>query len=237
MNARLALLDRLHAICRKMDLSYVGRIKWEDDRVIRSCLVEMRRGDASAWTRFLDYLRSHVDLAHGVRCILEDIGWCAGDIIDDDLVWRLTDEAPSLLDSDRDELLYLVFSHPSEAEPMQAPSRESPGEIMYVEEKPGLSGRARIGRVRRSASGKTLYYAGRKLRSLKGRGFKANYVDIETGLEFWVSRCRRDGNDTLYGGIIEIDDDARVEYWTTIRRLPENANVTRFRAAAKFPKR
>lgn len=237
MNARLAILDRMHSICREMDLGDMEDVRWEDGQFIRSCHLEMKRGDESAWARFLAYLRSHDNVAYWVRRVFENLGWCNCDIIDDDPVWRFTNRAPALPDSDQADLIHILYVHRSDAEPMQAPQRAGPGEIMYVEEKPGLSGHARIGRVRRSASGKTLYYAGRKLRSLKGRGFKANYVDIETGLEFWVSRCRKDGNDTLYGGFIEIDEDAREEYWTTIRAIPENVHVTRFRAEAKFPKR
>lgn len=52
---------------------------------------------------------------------------------------------------------------------------------MYIEYKgDGLAGTARIGRVTFSKTGSTLYYDGKKLRSLKG-GYKANYYDVETG--------------------------------------------------------
>jgi hypothetical protein len=49
-------------------------------------------------------------------------------------------------------------------------------------------------------------------------------VDIETGDEYWISGCKRDGRDRLYGERVpvEIDDDAREEYWTEIRGQPEN---------------
>lgn len=76
----------------------------------------------------------------------------------------------------------------------------------------------RIGRVEFSQTGRTLYYRGRQLKPMKG--YKYNYVDVETGAEYWVSGCKKRGGDTLYGGIIEIDDDAREEYWTTIRNMP-----------------
>jgi hypothetical protein len=101
--------------------------------------------------------------------------------------------------------------------------------IMYIEFKgDGLSGPARIGRVSFSKRGKTLYYGGKSFQSLKGSGFKANYVDIETGDEYWISGCKRDGGDRLYGERIpiEIDDDAREEYWTEIRGQPENKDKT-----------
>lgn len=43
------------------------------------------------------------------------------------------------------------------------------GRIMYVERKAdGLTGRARIGRVTFSKTGRTLYYQGRTFQSLKG---------------------------------------------------------------------
>ena len=97
---------------------------------------------------------------------------------------------------------------------------------MYIEDKScGLSGPARIGRVTFSKSGKTIYYGGRAFRSLKGGGFKANYFDAETGAEFRISGCRKDGTDRLYGERVpvEIDDEVREEYWTVIRGQPERA--------------
>ena len=88
---------------------------------------------------------------------------------------------------------------------------------MYIEDKSGsdgLEGDARIGRVYFSKTGKTLYYKGMRFRSLKGRGFKANYYNTETGDEYWISGPRKDLNDRLYGGNegVLIDDDVRAEY-------------------------
>lgn|GEM_PF-744707 len=108
--------------------------------------------------------------------------------------------------------------------------------IMYIEDKThSLSGPARIGRVTFSKSGASLYYGGRTLRSLKGRGFKSNYCDVDTGEEFWISGPRKDGTDRLYGERkpIEIDEDVREEYWLTIRRLP--AEKSRKRACPPPP--
>lgn len=93
---------------------------------------------------------------------------------------------------------------------------------MYVEQKSGeLTGPARIGRVSFSKTGKTLYYRGRTFQSLKGRGFKANYFDIDTGDEYWISGPHKDGADRLYGGTspVAIDEDVRVEYWRDIRGM------------------
>jgi len=92
---------------------------------------------------------------------------------------------------------------------------------MYIEDKStGLDGPARIGRVTFSKSGRSLNYAGRTFRSLKGRGFKANYFDVETGDEFWISGPRKDGKDRLYEGSskpVEIDADVEEEYWGSVR--------------------
>ena len=83
---------------------------------------------------------------------------------------------------------------------------------MYIEDKSaGLTGPARIGRVRFSKRGGTLSYQNRAFQ--RGRGFKHNYIDIETGDPFWISGPRRDGRDRLYGERLEttIDDDVRDE--------------------------
>ncbi len=99
--------------------------------------------------------------------------------------------------------------------------------IMYIENKSeSLSGPARIGRVTFSKTGSTIYYNGRSLVTLNGYGFKSNYVDLDTDEEFWISGPRKDGADRLYGEAIpiEIDEDAREEYWIEIRGLPERRN-------------
>jgi hypothetical protein len=93
--------------------------------------------------------------------------------------------------------------------------------IMYVEDKSaGLNGPAWIGRVTFNRTGKSLTYRGRTFRSLKGKGFKANYFDVDSGDEFWISGPRTDGADRLYDGSaapVHIDDDVAEEYWRHIR--------------------
>jgi hypothetical protein len=121
--------------------------------------------------------------------------------------------------------------------PESEPTSESLGTVMYIEEKSGLAGHARIGRVRFSQSRRTIYYRGRRLQSLNGSGYKANYFNVDTGLEYWISGCKKNGNDTLYPGVVEIDDDAREEYWIQIRRKPENVHLPRFRSEGKYSKR
>jgi hypothetical protein len=95
--------------------------------------------------------------------------------------------------------------------------------IMYIESKAGgLTGPARIGRVTFSKSGATLHYAGKSFQSLKGRGFKANYFEVESGEQYWISGPRKDGQDSLYATNVEpeIDADVHDEYWSEIRGLP-----------------
>jgi hypothetical protein len=107
--------------------------------------------------------------------------------------------------------------------------------IMYIELKAdGVNGPARIGRVTFSQSGKTIYYRGRTFRSCGGQGFLCNYFDVETNEGYWISGCKRNGEDRLYPGTIEIDEDVRDEYWTLIRRQPENKKRKNIRRAGKY---
>ena len=93
--------------------------------------------------------------------------------------------------------------------------------IMYIEEKfTGVEGDGRIGKVYFSKTGKTLYYNGMRLQSLKCSGFKSNYYDVDSGEEYWISGPRIDQNDRLYGGNkgVQIDEDAQEEYDSLIRQ-------------------
>jgi hypothetical protein len=95
--------------------------------------------------------------------------------------------------------------------------------IMYIERKAeSLNGSARIGRVKFSKTGLSIYYKGRKFHRI--RGFKSNYADSETHEEYWISGPRRDGEDRLYVSNlpVEIDEDVREEYWTAIRKQPQH---------------
>jgi hypothetical protein len=102
--------------------------------------------------------------------------------------------------------------------------------IMFIENKDGesnLTGDARIGRVTFSKTGKSIHYNGQTFERI--RGFKANYRDIETGDSYWISGCKENGEDMLYGERLPIliDEDVREEYWTNIRNSPENQHLTR----------
>lgn len=95
--------------------------------------------------------------------------------------------------------------------------------IMYIEDKSeGIEGPARIGRVSFSKSGRSIKYKGKTFQSLKGSGWKANYFNIETGEEYWISGPKKDGADKLYGYSAEpteIDKDVEDEYWQEIRGI------------------
>src|SRR5579872_2486930 len=107
--------------------------------------------------------------------------------------------------------------------------------IMYIENKgEGISGPARIGRVTFTKSGKSIYYRGRLFQSKKGSGFKANYFDAETGEGYWISGCKKNGEDRLYSGTVEIDSDVREEYWTEIRKKPEEKNTATIKTTGKY---
>lgn len=107
--------------------------------------------------------------------------------------------------------------------------------LMWIEHKGGeLAGPSRIGRVQYSKSGASLYYDGRTFQSLKGQGFKANYVDVESGEQYWISGCHRDGRDALYSTSVEVDEDVLEEYWVGVRRRPDLRYVRTFRVPGKY---
>ncbi len=98
--------------------------------------------------------------------------------------------------------------------------------IKYIELKhDGVRGEGRIGRVTFSKSGKAIYYKDRVLAPISGWSLKANYYDESTLEEFWVSNPTKNGSDSLYPTVVEVDEDAREEYWISIRN--DNANINR----------
>lgn len=89
---------------------------------------------------------------------------------------------------------------------------------------------ARIGRVRFSKTGKTLYYGGKSFGRLGGMGMyrSNNYFDLAPREQYRITGCRRDGRDRSDGrnAPVEIDEDVREEYWTEIRGQPERKHET-----------
>lgn len=108
---------------------------------------------------------------------------------------------------------------------------------MYIEQGGGLAGEGRIGRVTFSKTGRTIYYAGRSFALLNGSGYKTTHFDEESRERYWFSGPRKDGQDTLYPGIVEIDDDVREEYWRDVREQPERASETSFRSLGRHAKK
>jgi len=110
--------------------------------------------------------------------------------------------------------------------------------IMFVEYKGlnSLAGTARITRLQFSQTGKSVYYRKRLLQSVKS-GYKYNHVNTETGERYWISGPKKKGDDTLYPGIIHIDEDVREDYWLKIREEPERVNESSFRSEGKYSKR
>jgi hypothetical protein len=107
--------------------------------------------------------------------------------------------------------------------------------LMYIEKFGGLRSRGgRIGRVYFSQTRRTLHYQGCALQSLKGSGFKANYFDTETGTRYWISGPKKDGDDPLYSGVVEIDDDVNEEYWSKVRGLPGLVGAISYKSLGKY---
>lgn len=234
METKRQILERLAEICSSRGLDDTGEIQWEDGKRVRSCAIRAQRGDPTGWQDFISHVTTNRNVGQGFIRILENLGWARYSVEDDCMKLTLPAEFKPVDDATEKELITLL--NPSVETQDARPQNEKLGTIMYIEEKPGLAGHARIGRVTFSATRKTIYYASRKLQSLKG-GYKANYFNVESGLEYWISNCKRNGNDTLYPGIVEIDDDAREEYWTTIRGLPQNVHLTKVRSEGKYAKR
>ena len=106
--------------------------------------------------------------------------------------------------------------------------------IMYIELKTnGLTGQGRICRVSISKTGYTLYYEDRILKPVQGAPLRANYYDTKTDESFWISKPRKDGCDSLFAGKVEIDENARSEYWKSFRNKPANVSKTYYQSSGK----
>ena len=71
-----------------------------------------------------------------------------------------------------------------------------------------------------SRSWATARYRGRELRPASGL-FDANFVDIATGEEYWISGPKRDRTDTRYGPASTlVDDDVHDAYEAFLRGVP-----------------
>lgn len=108
--------------------------------------------------------------------------------------------------------------------------------LIYVEQKSGVdSGLAWIGIAGASKTGATIYSNGMAFKSLKGTGISANYFDIETGEEYWISGIKKNNQDRHWacGGDIYIDRAAIKPYLneTGFGYLPANLMPTNLEPA------
>jgi len=92
--------------------------------------------------------------------------------------------------------------------------------LKYIELKTGYNdnGPAWIARVKRSKSGRTIYFNGRALK--QGSTGAGNFIDVETRESFWVSGIKRDGTDRHWAGSgkILIEAASLDEYLSIIAR-------------------
>ncbi|MFD1015462.1 hypothetical protein [Winogradskyella rapida] len=101
-------------------------------------------------------------------------------------------------------------------------------EIKYLELKSGFSdnGPAWIGMVSFSKSGKTIYFDGKAFQSLNGTGISANYFDLESGNEYWISGVKNDMSDRhkFGGGKIFVEKRILSDYLNIIGKseLPKS---------------
>ena len=95
-------------------------------------------------------------------------------------------------------------------------------DIKYIELKTGYNdnGPAWIGLVEFSKTGKTIYFNGKEFQSLKGSGIGANYFDLESGDEYWISGVKKDGSDRHWsgGGVIQVEKRILTEYLNIINK-------------------
>ena len=83
-------------------------------------------------------------------------------------------------------------------------------DIRYIELKTGYNdnGPAWIGNIKESKSGKTIYFNDHAFQ--KYHGAFSNYIDIETGDEYWISRVKKNGEDRHWAGSGKITIDRKV---------------------------
>lgn len=98
-----------------------------------------------------------------------------------------------------------------------------PDRVMFVQLKTGHgldNGPAWISVVSFNRTWKTARWHGRTLRRSSGM-FDANFFDVETDEEYWISGPHRDRRDTRYSSITPtVDDQAREAYQAFLAGAP-----------------
>lgn len=106
-------------------------------------------------------------------------------------------------------------------------------DLIYVDLKTGYNdnGPAWIGFAGYSKTGATLYFNGKAFKSLKGLGISANYYEVETDHQYWISGVKRNGWDRHWagGGSVQIDGIAIEQYLaeTGFSELPRDLIPTK----------
>lgn len=100
--------------------------------------------------------------------------------------------------------------------------------LLYVERKSGYSdnGPAWIGKGTFSKSGRTIYFNGQAFQSMKGSGIGANYYDLETAEEYWISGVKKNETNRHWAGsgLIQIDREVVEEFLSLTERKGLNPN-------------
>ena len=100
--------------------------------------------------------------------------------------------------------------------------------LLYVELKSGYSdnGPAWIGEGRYSKSRRTIYFNGKAFQSMKGAGIGANYYDLETAEEYWISGVKKNETNRHWAGsgLIQIDRGVIDEFLALTGRNSLNLN-------------
>ena len=83
-------------------------------------------------------------------------------------------------------------------------------DIKYIELKTGYNddGPAWIGKVKISRSGNTIYFNDHAFQ--KHKGISGNFIDIESGDEYWISGVKKNGEDRHWAGKGKIIIDSKI---------------------------
>lgn len=215
--------------------SFHWKFTWDDEVMLRQSLVRHEHGNPQGWLDFVMSVSSCKKLTEAVREALTDDGFISWNYDAIFLGSQIAAESKEHCLIEINDLLEALKWHKRSYEPLadaRNPTTKNKTEIMYVEAKPGLTGPGRIVRVQLSKTGRTVYYQGLAFLPSKS-GYKWNYFEVTTGEHYWISRCRKDGQDSLYPAIIQIDEDVREEYWRNIREQPELQRLSSFRSEGK----
>jgi len=81
---------------------------------------------------------------------------------------------------------------------------------MYIENKDDkIDGvKARIGWVEFSKTGKSVYYRGKTLSKIRGGGIRENFIDLNSGEEYWISGVKKEGSNAHWAESVNIHIDS-----------------------------